>query len=72
MTHKLVKGSNVHSVDYNRLTGKAEVIFENGQRGTYFGVSPEDATLLETAESPGSVIHSTFKPKYKYERGEKK
>jgi hypothetical protein len=70
MSHILVKGTNVHSVDYNRLTHTAEVFFENGTRGTYFGVSPDDAKLLENAESPGGVLHSIFKLKYKYERGE--
>lgn len=68
MTHQLVKGTNVHSVDYNRLTGKAEVIFKNGLSGTYLNVSPEDAQLLIEAESPGSVIHRSFKPKYKWEK----
>jgi hypothetical protein len=68
MSVKPVVSSVVASRDYNPLTGDLDIVFVNGNKGRYKGVSSKTVDDFDSAESPGSFLSQSLKNIYSWER----
>ncbi len=69
MSVKPVVSSAIVSRDYNPLTGDLEVVFVNGNRGTYKDVPSKTVDEFDGADSPGSFLSQNIKNVFSYKRG---
>ena len=69
MSLKSVVSSTVISRDYNPLTRDLDVVFKNGNRGTYKDVPAKTVDEFDEAKSPGTFLNQHLKTVYPYKRG---
>ena len=69
MSLKSVVSSTVISRDYNPLTRDLDVVFKNGNRGTYKDVPAKTVDEFDGAESPGSFLSQNIKNVFSYKKG---
>ena len=68
MSLKSVVSSTVISRDYNPLTRDLDVVFKNGNRGTYKDVPSKTVDDFDSAESPGSFLSQNLKNVFLWEK----
>lgn len=66
----IYKSSNILASEFNTLTNNLEIIFNRGDKYLYKGVTVNDYTRFEIAESQGKVLNSHIKV-YPFEQLEK-
>ena len=69
MSLKSVVSSTVISRDYNPLTRDLDVVFKNGNRGTYKDVPAKTVDEFDAAKSPGTFLNPTLKNVFSYKKG---
>lgn len=65
---KKVESSTVATIHYEPENKCLEVVFKNGGRYHYFGVSQVAYDALEGAESVGKHLNSHIKPHHRIEK----
>jgi len=68
MTVKPVVSSVVASRDYNPMTGDLDIVFVNGNKGTYKDVPAKTVDDFDSAESPGSFLSQNLKNVFRWEK----
>ena len=68
MSVKPVVSSVVASRDYNPMTGDLDIVFVNGNKGTYKDVPAKTADDFDKAESPGSFLSQNLKNVHAWEK----
>ena len=68
MSVKPVVSSVVASRDYNPLTGDLDIVFVNGNKGTYKDVPSKTVDAFDSAESPGSFLSQNLKNVFSWEK----
>jgi len=68
MTVKPVVSSVVASRDYNPMTGDLDIVFVNGNKGTYKDVPSKTVDDFDSAESPGSFLSQNLKNVFLWEK----
>ena len=68
MTVKPVVSSVVASRDYNPMTGDLDIVFVNGNKGTYKNVPSKTVDEFDGAESPGSFLSQNLKNVFLWEK----
>ena len=68
MSVKPVVSSVVASRDYNPLTGDLDIVFVNGNKGTYKDVPSKTVDDFDEAESPGSFLSQNLKNVFSWEK----
>lgn len=61
-----VYSSNVREIGYDADTQDLIVVWKNGRKSAYHGVSEELATQVATAPSVGSMLNADIKPNYQH------
>lgn len=69
MSLKSVVSSTVISRDYNPLTRDLDVVFKNGNRGTYKDVPAKTVDEFDEAKSPGTFLNQNLKNVFSYKKG---
>ena len=68
MSVKPVVSSVVASRDYNPLTGDLDIVFVNGNKGTYKDVASKTVDDFDSAECPGSFLSQNLKNVFSWEK----
>jgi len=63
-----VQSSAVRALGYDQRRQVLDVMYPDGDRYRYFGVSPQRHRALMDAESIGSYINAHIKPNYRFEK----
>lgn len=63
-----VRSSAIRALGYDAARRVLDVIYPDGDRYRYFGVSPQRHRALMAAGSIGSYVNEHIKPHYRFEK----